>query len=130
MGQYNPKKCLSLLPLGLLLASLPGCGGGGEGGAGGDSRPITRCVGTGTAMLSWVPPNTSENGTPVDLAEFRIYAGPSPSDLAWVRTIPATETELQVNGLCAGTWYVGITAVSTQWAESRLSNIENKTIVQ
>jgi hypothetical protein len=81
---------------------------------------------TGTADLSWTPPTTNEDGSPVTLTEFNIYAGTSPTSLLKIATVPATQTTFTVNGLSAGTTYFAVTAVSD--TESAFSNIESKTI--
>jgi hypothetical protein len=51
-----------------------GCNGGGGSDSGG--QPLSG--GTGTALLSWAPPVANNDGSPVDLMGFVIYAGSSP----------------------------------------------------
>jgi hypothetical protein len=71
-----------------LVSSLAGCGGGGAG-DGTNSSPDTNTFnaacsgGLGTATLTWTPPTTNVDGSPVGkLLEFIIYCGSSPSQLS------------------------------------------------
>lgn len=102
----------------LLLTALVACGGGSSGGG---------MTGTGSATLSWTAPTTNTDGSPADVAEFRIYVGDSPSTLEWAGTVAPTETTVVINNLPASTIYFAVTAVSTQGGQSTFSNIESKT---
>jgi hypothetical protein len=73
----HPLIAFHLLSLGLYIASLHGCGGGGDsltsvdisGGSGGDDGVVT---------LTWMPPTTNVDGTALDdLEGYRIYYGTS-----------------------------------------------------
>jgi hypothetical protein len=97
----------------------------GDGGSATRSVTVTVQAQTGTADLSWTPPTTNEDGSPVTLTGFNIYAGTSPTSLLKIATVPATQTTFTVNGLPAGTTYFAVTAVSD--TESAFSNIESKT---
>jgi hypothetical protein len=103
-----------------------GCNGGGDGSDRG-GQPLSG--GTGTALLSWAPPVANNDGSPVDLMGFVIYAGSSPQNLHAVRMVSAIDTSVLVDGLPVGTVYFAVTALSVSGAESAFSNIESKTIV-
>jgi hypothetical protein len=72
-------------------------------------------------------PTTNEDGSPLTVASFNIYAGSSPASLQKIVSVGAGETTFTVTGLAAGTHYFAVTAVSTTGAESTFSNIESKT---
>ena len=111
----------------LTMAVMVGCSGSG----GSDSSPVQRGrvpVGTGTAMLSWAPPATNTDGSPVDLLGFRVYLGSSPQNLQPIRLVSALDTSVVIDRLPVGQHYFAVTAVSLNGAESAFSNIENKTI--
>ena len=100
-----------------------------NGGHGSDSGGQPLSGGTGTALLSWAPPAANNDGSPVDLMGFVIYAGSSPQNLHAVRMVSAIDTSVLVDGLPVGTVYFAVTALSVSGAESAFSNIESKTIV-
>ena len=111
----------------LTLVAMGGCGSSG----GSDSGSVQLGggpVGTGTAMLSWAPPATNTDGSPVDLLGFRIYRGSSPQSLQPIRLVSALDTSVVIDSLPAGQHYFAVTAVSLNGAESAFSNIETKTI--
>jgi len=124
LAQWKPKRFPGLLPLAFVLAILAGCGSGG----GESSTGSGFTGGTGTAVLSWGPPSTNTDGSPVTLTGFNIYVGKSPGDLKPILMVGPTETTTVLNGLLPGTYYFAVAAVSTTGAESALSNIESKTI--
>jgi hypothetical protein len=107
------------------VVAIVGCNEGGGSDTGG--QPLSG--GTGTALLSWAPPVANNDGSPVDLMGFVIYAGPSPQNLHAVRMVSAIDTSVLVDGLPVGTVYFAVTALSVSGAESAFSNIESKTIV-
>lgn len=124
LAQWKLKHFPALLPLAFFLTILTGCGSGdGESTA---ASPFTG--GTGTAVLSWSPPSTNTDGSPVSLTGFNIYVGTSPGNLRPIRMVGATETTTVVNGLLPGTYFFAVAAISTTGAQSALSNIERKTI--
>jgi hypothetical protein len=84
--------------------------------------------GSGTAVLSWAPPTTNTDGSPVDLVGFNIYAGTSSGNLQFRTTVGALDTTIVVDNLAAGTYFFAVTAVSVTGAESGFSNIASKTI--
>lgn len=106
-----------LLLIAGILSILATGGGGGNG-----SAP------TGTAALSWSPPTTNTDGSPVSLTGFNIYVGTSLSGLQPVRMVSAIEMTTVINGLAPGTYFFAVTAISTTGAESTFSNIASKTI--
>jgi hypothetical protein len=101
----------------------------GDGGI--SSRSVTVMVQppSGTASLSWSPPTTNEDGTPVTLTGFNIYAGSSASSLLKIATVGASQTSFALDYLSAGTYYFAVTAIGST-GESSFSNIEGKVISQ
>ena len=125
LAQWKHERFPGLLPLAFLLTILAGCGSSG----GGDSTAASGFTGgTGTAVLSWSPPSTNTDGSPVSLTGFNIYVGTSPSNLQPVLMVSAVETVTVLNGLPPGTYFFAVTAISNTGAESALSNVESKTI--
>ncbi len=100
----------------------------GAGGSASRSVTVTVQAQTGTAYLSWAPPTTNEDGSPVSLTAFNIYAGTSANSLLKITTVASGQTTFTVSGLSSGTHYFAVTAVSSTGAESSFSNIESKTI--
>jgi len=84
----------------------------------------------GTATLSWVPPTTNVDGTPVtNLAGYRIAYGQYSSNLAQSVDIPSPGvTSAVIENLAAGTWYFAVKAYTTANVESDLSNLAQKTV--
>jgi hypothetical protein len=84
---------------------------------------------TGSASLSWTPPTTNTDGSPLNLAGYRIYYGNSSSSLDRLITVANPGlTAYVVEGLTAGRWYFSVRAYSTDGTESSNSNIVDKTI--
>ena len=84
--------------------------------------------GSGTAVLSWTPPTTNTDSSPVDLAGFNIYTGTSAGNLRFLTTVSALDITTVVDNLATGTHFFAVTAVSVTGAESGFSNVESKTI--
>lgn len=88
--------------------------------------PVT----SASATLSWDAPTTNTNGSALtDLSGYRIYYGPSASELN--ETVQITNIGVQtyvIENLDPGTWYFAIRAVTSEGAESALSDIVAKTI--
>jgi hypothetical protein len=99
-----------------------------SGPGGSANRPVTVTVeaANGTADLSWIAPQTNEDGSPVNLTGFNIYQGSSVTSLSKIATVGASTTTFTATNLPAGTQYFAVTAVGG--GESQFSNVENKTI--
>jgi hypothetical protein len=85
----------------------------------------------GTATLSWVPPKTNVDGTPVtNLAGYRIAYGQYASNLTQSLDVPsATVTSAVIENLATGTWYFAVKAYTSNGVESDLSNLAQKTVL-
>jgi Putative Ig domain len=85
---------------------------------------------TGTATLSWTPPNTNSDGSLLtDLAGFRIYYGNSSTSLNQSLTVSdRTATSGTVTNLGSGTWYFNVKAYTAGGLESNASSVVSKTI--
>jgi len=85
----------------------------------------------GTATLSWVPPTTNVDGTPVtNLAGYRIAYGQYASNLTQSLEVPsAAVTSAVIENLTTGTWYFAVKAYTTNGIESDLSNLAQKTVL-
>lgn len=84
---------------------------------------------TGSAMLSWTPPTTNTDGTPLgtSLTGYRIYWGTSPGSYSNSTTIGANVTSHVVSQLTPATWYFAATALTTT-GESAYSNEATKVV--
>lgn len=86
----------------------------------------------GEATLSWTPPTKNVDGSNLtDLAGYRLVYGTSAASLD--RSIDIDNPGLRsylVSDLAPGTYYFGVRAVNERGAESALSNIDSKTIVE
>ncbi len=123
-ARWKLKRVHTLLALAFLLTILTGCGSGDSY----SSAPSGFTGATGTAVLSWSPPATNTDGSPVSLTGFNIYVGTSPSALQPVLMVSAIETTTVLNGLAPDTYFYAVTAISDTGAESAFSNVESKTI--
>lgn len=84
---------------------------------------------TGSARVSWTPPTTRVNGSPLGtIGSFRIYYGRSQSQLDQVANVSSGLTSYQIDNLEQGTWYFAVTARDTAGLESVKSVIVSKTI--
>jgi hypothetical protein len=86
--------------------------------------------GTGSATLSWYPPTSNTDGSPLlNLAAYRVYWGTSARTFPNAVTLnnPGLATYV-VDGLAPATWYFTITAVNSAGVESSFSNVVSKTI--
>jgi hypothetical protein len=89
-----------------------------------------QAVATGSATLSWLPPTTNTDGTPLtNLAGYRIYWGTAPGNYSSSTTVmnPGLTTYV-VGNLTPNTYYFAVTAVSSAGAESVFSNAATKVI--
>jgi hypothetical protein len=83
----------------------------------------------GTATISWTPPTTNTDGSPLtDLAVYHIYAGAAPDRLTLKAVIGNSFTDLVIDGLSPGLYYFAMTAVNSQGAESELSTVVSATL--
>ncbi|HJR69542.1 MAG TPA: putative Ig domain-containing protein [Gammaproteobacteria bacterium] len=89
-----------------------------------------QAVATGSAMLSWTPPTTNTDGSPLtNLAGYKIYWGTQQGTYPNSVTLnnPGLATYV-VEGLVPGTYFFVATAVNTLGAESSFSGVASKTI--
>jgi hypothetical protein len=96
-----------------------------------DSAPfVPDCVnnGKGITVLSWDPPTTDTDGSPITLSGFRIFCKTARGNLQWIGTAGSTETTLVLTNLVFGTLTFAVTAISTDGVESEYSNHQNKVI--
>ncbi len=85
---------------------------------------------TGSATLSWVPPTTNINGTPLtNLAGSRIYFGTNSGSLNQSVEISNPGIANYVIGnLSPATWYFSLVSYNSANIESPLSQVVSKTI--
>ncbi len=97
----------------------------GPGGTASQSASVTVVAETGTAILSWTPPTTNTNGTPVvPLAGYHIYYQNSASGS--VQSVPVSggqTTSFEISGLGQGTWYFDVAADAKDGTEGPPSAI-------
>ena len=84
----------------------------------------------GSATLSWSPPTSNVDGTPVtNLAGYRVKYGQLASNLSETLSVPSPGiTSVVIENLSAGTWYFAVSAYTTANIESDLSNLAQKTL--
>jgi hypothetical protein len=87
-------------------------------------------VAMGSVTLSWNPPTTNADGTPItDLAGYRIYYGRSAGVLDRVVVISnAGLTRYVVDNLSAATWYFSMTSYNASGIESARSSVVSRTL--
>jgi len=85
---------------------------------------------TGTATVSWSAPVTNTDGSALtDLAGYHIHYGTSPTALNNVINVSsAGATSYTISSLSSATWYFGVTAYTTDGAESALSSVVSKSV--
>ena len=87
-------------------------------------------VANGSATLSWTPPTTNTDGSPLtNLAGYRVRWGPAPGN--YTNTVTLNNPGLAsyvVTNLVPGTHYFVVTAVNSAGVESQLSNVASKTL--
>jgi hypothetical protein len=129
MVKAKPRNLAAFLVVSFFIFTLTGCG---EGESESDPPPIIpggpAPTGTGAAVLSWSPPVSNTDGSPVDLMGFMIYQGTSSGNLQAVRVVSTIDTTTVIDNLLPGTHFFAVTAVSVTGAESSFSNVESKTI--
>lgn len=84
----------------------------------------------GSATLSWVPPTTNTDGTPLtDLAGFIVNYGTAANAMNQAIRVPsATATSYTVGNLAAGTWYFTVIVYTSVGTQSAPSDVASKTI--
>ena len=89
-----------------------------------------QAVATGSATLSWTPPTTNTDGSPLtNLAGYKIYWGTAPGSYPSSVTVNnAGISSYVVGNLVPNTYYFAVTAFNTAGTESVLSNSASKTI--
>lgn len=87
-------------------------------------------VATGSVTLSWQPPTTRSDGTPLtNLAGYRIRYGTAVGSYPNVVQLPnAGLTTAVIENLARATWYFVATAYDSAGAESSFSGVVSKTI--
>lgn len=87
-------------------------------------------VATGSATLSWTPPTSNTDGSPLnDLAGYRVYWGTSPTNLSNSVTVPNPGLATYVVGqLTPAQWHFAVTAYTATGNESGYSNVASKTV--
>lgn len=91
------------------------------------SCTFSAVVGTSTALVSWKPPYTNVDGTPLtDLAGFEIFYGPG-TEVAQATQMVEIQvpgaTAYRIAGLAAGHWVFGVKAYNAAGTRSVMSNI-------
>lgn len=87
-------------------------------------------IANGSVTLSWSPPTTNADGTPItDLAGYRIYYGRASSNLDELVVVsnPGT-TRWVVDNLSAATWYFSMTSYNSSGIESARSTVVSRTL--
>jgi hypothetical protein len=121
---------LRLGVLGIALALVAACGGGGtQNPVSGQPDATPQSVG-GTVTLSWTAVSQNTDGAALtDLAGYRVYYGTSPDALSSLAVVPdPSATSYQATNLPSGTWYFAVAAYTTNGTQGVLSNIVSQTI--
>ena len=90
-----------------------------------------QAVASGSATLSWQPPTTNSDGSPLtNLAGYRVYWGTTPGSYASSATVTNPGiTSYVVESLTPNTYYFAVKAINTTGVESVFSNSASKTIL-
>jgi hypothetical protein len=91
---------------------------------------LTCTWGTGAANVSWTPPTTNTNGTPLtNLASFKVLYGTSSSSLNRSKTVDdPTSRSTSIASLTPATWYFAVRSVNSSGAESANSAVASKAV--
>jgi hypothetical protein len=94
------------------------------------SLAVVNPIPQGSATLSWSPPTSNVDGTPVtNLAGYRVKYGQQATNLSETVSVPSPGiTSVVIENLSAGTWYFAVSAYTTANIESDLSNLAQKTL--
>jgi hypothetical protein len=114
----------------LAAAGLSACNSGsGSAGAPVAAAPSGSGGATGSATLSWQPPQTNTDGTALtNLVGYYIHYGTSSGSLDLQLKVDAGLTRYVIDNLAAGTWYFAVSSYNSAGVESALSAIVSKTI--
>lgn len=87
-------------------------------------------ISTGSVTLSWLPPTTNTNGTPLtNLAGYKIYYGTSASSLTQSMNITNPGiASFVISNLSPATWYFSLVSYNSAKVESPFSEVVSKTI--
>lgn len=85
---------------------------------------------SGSATLSWQPPTTNTDGSPLtNLSGYRVSYGMASRQYNQTLSLPnAALTSVVVENLSSGTWYFSVKALTSTGAESDFSAEASKTI--
>jgi hypothetical protein len=85
---------------------------------------------TGSVTLSWLPPTTNTNGTPLtNLAGYKIYYGTSSSSLTQSSQVTNSGiSTFVIDNLSPATWYFSVVSYNSENIESPLSQIVSKAV--
>ena len=92
--------------------------------------PQTQADFDGSVSLSWTAPTENEDNSPLaDLAGYMIHYGTRAGQYSnTIHVDDPKATSYEVENLSSGTYYFAMTAISTDGAESALSNMIAKTV--
>jgi len=83
----------------------------------------------GSAALTWVPTTQNSDGSPADIAGYRVLYWVAPAAASQVVYIAdPTADSYTVSGLTPATWSFYVTAIDTQGRESAPSNTATKVV--
>ena len=82
-------------------------------------------AGSASITLQWTPPTQREDGTPLeDLGGYKVYWGQDADQLDRSEDVGnGGVSSYVIDGLVAGTWYLGVTAYDGAGMESRMSDL-------
>ena len=87
---------------------------------------------TGTATLTWTPPTTFTDGTPLipatDISSYKIYSGTSPGIYGTPAIVTGGTTTTYMMTIGTGTTYFALSVVGMNGLESVKSSEVSKTI--
>jgi hypothetical protein len=82
---------------------------------------------TGSALLSWTPPTTNTDGSPLTLTGYRVYWGTQQGSYPNSANVGPNVANHMVEQLTPATWYFVVTALSAT-GESAYSNFASKVV--
>jgi hypothetical protein len=83
---------------------------------------------TGSASLSWIPPTSYTDGSPMTPASYKVYWGSSQGSYPNVVSVSGGLSSYVVDQLTPGTWYFVVTALDQAQVESVFSNAASKVV--